>query len=444
MAKKDFLEIIPNRAGVDMGSEKLFVHISGQKVRNFKTHTPGLRSAVEYLKSHKIESVAVEATGVYWINFFDMCHESNLDVWLINPKYTKTRAGKKTDVADSIWIQQLHSADFLEKSFVPLPDMRTLREYVRTRENYISEKARKVNQMNKALIQMNIRLDNVISQIHGVSGMKMIKAILAGQRDVDVLIKMCHISIKKNKSEELRNALQGNYQGQYIFALEMALRDYEYLITQIHKCDKSIERQLQKLIDGMAEPKKVNKAKPIRHNKPAIDGFQNIMQTLTGGVDLTTIPGITNYSLLRLISELGTNVEAWPTKKHFTSFLNLSPKQHQSGKYNRRAKSAKSSHRAGQIFRELAQTVMNSKKHSLGVFGRKIKSRKGPQIGIKALARKLAEMYYICIKRKEEYLEKGVEKYNESQRKRNLARLCQQASKLGYELNKYKVNTVPN
>lgn len=443
MAKKDFLEIIPNRAGVDMGSDLLFVHVSGQKVRNFKTHTSGLQSAIQYLKSFKIESVAVEATGVYWINFFDMCHESDLEVWVVNPKYTKTRAGKKTDVQDAIWIQQLHSADLLEKSFMPLPDMRTLREYVRTRENYISEKARKVNQMNKALIQMNIRLDNVPSQIHGASGMRMIKAILAGQRNADALIQMCHTSIKKNKSEELRHALQGNYQSQYLFALEMALTDYEYLITQIHKCDKNIQIQLEKLTVGMQKPETLNKAKPIRHNKPAIEGFQEIMQTLTGGVDITTVPGITNYSLLRLVSELGINVEAWPTKKHFTSFLNLSPKQHQSGKYNRKAKSVKSSHRAGQIFRELAQTVMNSKKYSLGVFGRKIKSRKGPQIGIKALARKLAEMYYICIKRKEEYIERGVDLYNETQRKRSIARLCHQASKLGYELNKTKSSAIP-
>jgi len=310
MAKRDFLEIIPNRAGVDMGSESLFVHISGQKVMSYKTHTSGIREAIQYLQSHKIECVAVEATGVYWINFFDMCYESNLEVWVINPKYTKTRAGAKTDVRDAIWIQRLHSADFLEKSFMPLPEIRTLREYVRTRENYISEKARKVNQMNKALIQMNIRLDNVISQIHGVSGMKMIKAILAGQRDIDVLIQMCHISIRKNKSEELKNALEGNYQAQHLFALEMALTDYEYLITQLNKCDKSIEMHLQKLVSGMQEPEKINKAKPIRHNKPAIDDFQKTMQTLVGGMDLTTIPGITNYSLLRLISELGLNVES--------------------------------------------------------------------------------------------------------------------------------------
>jgi len=292
--------------------------------------------------------------------------------------------------------------------------------------------------MNKALIQMNVRLDNVISQIHGVSGMKMIKAILAGERSADKLIALCDSRIKKNKSEELKDALNGNYQIQYLFALEMALSDYENINKQIKKCDEAIESQLKNLTKNLAKPEKINKPKPIRHNKPEVKNLQTLMQTMMGGLDMTKIPGLTNYSLLRIVSELGNSVDSWPTKKHFTSFLNLSPRQNQSGKSNRRAKPTKQSHRVGQIFRELAQSVMNSKKHSLGVFGRKLKSRRGPQIAIKALARKLAEMYYICLSRKVEYKEPGVEKYKEYQRKVSLIRLCQQASKHGYELNPIK------
>lgn len=438
MAKKDFLDLIPNRAGADMGSDLVFVHISGCKVKSFATHTRGLKASINYMLSNGIQSVAVEATGVYWINFFDLCQQSNLDAWLINPKYTKTRAGKKTDVKDAIWIQRLHSADFLEKSFIPITKIRALREYMRTREGYISERARKVNQMNKALIQMNIRLDTVISQIHGVSGKKMIKAIIGGQRNIDQLIELCDGRIKNNKSQELKDALEGNYQDQYLFTLKMALEDYEYLEQKIIDCDKYIENQLHQLMQGMVTPQKINKPKAIRHNKPQIENFQTIMQTLTGGVDLTTIPGITNYSLLRLISELGTNVEAWPSKKHFTSFLNLSPRQNQSGRTNRKAKGNKSSHRAGQIFRELAQSVMNSKQMSLGAFGRKLKARKGPQIAIKALARKIAEMYYICLSRQEEYIEPGIEKYENISKIRALKKIRAQAKKLGYKLEPQK------
>lgn len=439
MAKKNFLDLIPNRAGADMGSEFVFIHIAGQKVESFKTHTRGLKECIDYMLSHNIESVAVEATGVYWLNFFDLCHESKLDAWLINPKYTKTRAGKKTDVQDAIWIQRLHSADFLEKSFMPSSKVRTLREYVRTRENYISERARKVNQMNKALIQMNIRIDNVISQIHGVSGMKMINAILSGERNIERLIEMCDVRIRNKKSKELRDALRGNYQPEYLFSLKMALEDYIYVGQKIKDCDSYIEKQLLNIKDALQEPVQINKPKAIRHNKPQIDNFQLIMQTLTGGVDLTTIPGITNYSLLRIISELGNNVDAWPTKKHFTSFLNLSPRQNQSGKSNKSPKSKKSSHKAGQVFRELAQSVMNSKRQSLGIFGRRLKSRKGPQVATKALARKIAEMYYICSKRQMEYIEPGIESYTERNKLRSINRLKNQAAKLGYQLKEVKV-----
>lgn len=376
MAKKDFLDLIPNRAGADMGSELVFIHISGRKVESYPTHTRGLKACIKYMLLHNIESVAVEATGVYWLNFFDLCHQANLDAWLINPKYTKTRAGKKTDVKDAIWIQRLHSADFLEKSFIPMAEIRTLREYMRTREGYIGERARKINQMNKALIQMNIRIDNVISQIHGASGLKMINAILSGERNAEKLIALCDIRIRNKKSEALKDALQGNYQPQYIFTLAMALEDYTYLDQKIKGCDTYIENQLLQMKEGIAEPEQINQPKAIRHNKPRIDNFQLIMQTLMGGVDLTTIPGITNYSLLRLISELGLTVDPWPTKKHFASFLNLCPRQNQSGRSNKKSKSSKNSHRAGQIFRELAQSVMNSKHQSLGLFGRRLKAKK--------------------------------------------------------------------
>lgn len=431
MSSNEFLDVIPNRAGADMGSESVFIHIVKQKVTSFPTHTRGLKESVAYLLKHNVESVAVEATGVYWMNFFDICREADLDVWLINPKYTKTRAGKKTDVQDAIWIQRLHSADFLEKSFVPEMSIRELREYVKTRENYIREAARKVNQMNKALIMMNIRIDNVISEIHGVSGLKMIEAILGGQRNPDTLIELCHIKIRKAKSEALRDALNGNYQPQYLFNLKMVLEDYKYLQEKIKNCDLYIDQQLKNLSCDLPEPTKLNKAKPIRHNKPQIKDLQLYLQKITAGVDLTTIPGLTNYSVMRLISILGTDMNQWPTKKHFTSYLNLSPKQNQSGKSAKRVKKFPM-HPAGQVFREVAQPLLNSKHIQLGVKGRKLRARKGPQIAIKALAKKIAELFYICLSRKEEYREP--QDVNEKERNTQLRRLQKQALKLGFQV----------
>jgi len=253
------------------------------------------------------------------------------------------------------------------------------------------------------------------------------------------LIALCDIRIRKNKTEKLRDALNGNFQAQYIFTLKMALEDYNYLDQKIKDCDSHIEHQLLRMKKGMEQPEQLNKPKAIRHNKPQIDNLQLIIQTLTGGVDLTTIPGLTNYSVLRLISELGNTVEAWPSKKHFTSFLNLSPRQNQSGRSNKKSKGNKSSHKAGQVFRELAQAVMNGKYQSLGLFGRRLKSRKGPQIATKALARKIAEMYYICLKRQMEYKEPGMEYYNQKRRIKTIAQLQRQADKLGYKLQEIKV-----
>ncbi len=434
MERSKFFQIIPNRAGADIGSDKIFVHVTGDKVRNFSTHTRGLKGCISYLKELGVKSIAMESTGVYWINFYFMCEQAGIDAWLVNPKYTKTRSGKKTDVADAVWIQQLHSADFLEKSFIPVQKIRELREYVRTRENYIEEKARKVNQMNKALINLNIRIDNVISQIHGVSGLKLINAILSGERDIDYLISLCDTRIKKNKYDELADALSGNYQDQYLFALSIALEDFYYLKEKVKKCDKKIEEQIIEISSKLKTPEKINKAKPIRHNSPEIENFQLLMQTLTNGIDLTTIPGLTNYSVLRLISELGNDVSSFPSKKHFTSYLNLSPRQNQSGKKNKKTKKMKNSHRAGQIFRQAANSVMNSKNIGLGIFGRKLRSRKGPQVAIKALARKIAEMYYLCFTKGVEYVEKGIKTYEKKIQVQSILALEKKAKALGYQL----------
>jgi len=386
------------------------------------------------MKEYGVDCVAVEATGVYWINFFDLCEEADLEVWLVNPKYTQSRAGKKTDVADAIWIQNLHSADLLEKSFIPAKKIRAYREYVRTRETYLEQRASAINRMVKSLIQMNLRIDNVISQIHGVSGMKMIKHIISGERDSDVLISLCDKRIQKNKTEELREALEGNFQEQYIFNLEHALEDYHYFDKKLKFCDKKIEAVLNELIKGLVPLEKVNKPKPIRHNKPEIAELQLYMQTLNGGIDLTKMPGFTNYSLMKITSELGFGVEAWPTKKHFTSYLGLAPGQNRSGSIHKKAKKSKNKHRASIVFRQMAQSVINSKDQGIGAFGRRLKSRKGPRIAIKATARKLAELYYTLLTQGADYVEKGISTYEQQMKERRTRSLEKQAKKLGFTL----------
>jgi hypothetical protein len=433
MEKSDFFSIKPNRAAGDIGSELVFIQVPQQSVVSFKTTTRGLKACVSYLLDHGIDCVAVEATGVYWINFFDHCESAGIDTWLVNPKYTKSRAGKKTDVADSIWIQHLHSADLLEKSFIPNSSIRAYREYVRTRENYIEDRVKVINRMNKALIQMNVRIDTVISQIHGVSGMKMIESILAGERDPEQLIELCDTRIKKNKHEDLKEALEGNFADQYLYTLGQAVEDFKYYDKKIKSCDNTIENQLREISKGLEPPKQINKPKPIRHNKPQIADLQLLMQTITG-LDLSLLPGITNYSLIKLTSELGVNVDPWPTKKHFTSFLDLAPRQNQSGRYNRKPKGRRKGHRAGQIFRQAAQNVINSKNESIGAFGRRLRARKGPRIAIKATARKLAELYYMLITKGEDYVDQHLKTYKQINEDRRLSYIEKQAKQMGMRL----------
>lgn len=423
----------PDCAGIDVGSREVMIGYPDHEVKSYGTQTCEFKRILVELKAAGVKSVALESTGVYGIVLHDMLREAGFEVYLVHPKYTKSRAGKKTDVKDSQWIQQLHSVDLLEPSFMPSSSTLEMRSYVRQRERHIEDKSKQVNRMNKSLIQMNIRLDTVLSQIHGVSGLKMIKAILSGERDAHKLLELCDSRIKKHKSNEVLQALAGFYQTQHLFALEQALERYEFIESQILSCDKKLEVLLERLTKELALPKEIPKAKKIRHNKPQIDKLQTFMLQLYLGKDLTVLPGFTNYTLLQLQGELGPDLSAFPTKKHFTSWLGLAPGQRQSGKGNKRSRH-KPKTAAGQIFRVIAQALLNSKNHGLGAFGRRIRSRKGPRIAVKALARKLAELYYMAATKGIEYVEKGVKNYQQNLKQQQFKRLEKQAQLHGFQL----------
>lgn len=432
MAK--ILQVIrPDCAGIDVGSREVMVGYPDQEVKSYGTMTCEFERLLIELKASGVKSVALESTGVYGIVLHDMLREAGFEVYLVHPKYTKSRAGKKTDVKDSQWIQQLHSVDLLAPSFMPSSSTLELRSYVRQRERHIEDKSKQVNRMNKSLIQMNIRLDTVLSQIHGVSGIKMIKAILSGERDAHKLLELCDSRIKNHKSEEVLQALEGFYQAQHLFALEQALQGYEFIQKQMLSCDKKIEVLLERLTREMDLPKEIPKPKAIRHNKPKINKLQTFMLQLYQEKDLTVLPGFTNYTLLQLQGELGPDLSAFPTKKHFTSWLGLAPSQRQSGKGNKKSRH-KPKTAAGQIFRVIAQALLNSKHNALGAFGRRIRSRKGPRIAVKALARKLAEFYYLAATKGIEYVEKGVKNYHENLQRQQIKRLEKQAQLHGFQL----------
>jgi len=389
---KKLQQIRENAAGIDVGGQKIFIGLPDGSVSNYGTFTTELMSAVQFLRAHQITSVAIESTGVYGVVLYEMLETAGIEVYLVNPGHLKYVPGRKTDVQDCQWLQQLHSYGLLKKSFVPTADIKILRSYVRYRQTYVEECSKCINRMHKALTLMNIRLHQVISQIHGSSGMKVLKAILKGERDAEKLLALCHESIVQNKREAVLASLQGNYRQEHLFALQQGVDCYEFYQQKMVECDKKIDMQLKSINAGKKRPAKKTPQKEIRHNKPCIENYHEKMTMLMNNQDLTRLPGITDYNLLQILSEIGTDLSAWPTEKHFTSWFGLAPGKNTSGTLIKKAKK-KAPPRAGLIFRQAAQTLLNSKDKALGHFARKLRARKGAYVAIKATARKLAVLF---------------------------------------------------
>lgn len=425
-----------NTAGIDIGARQFFVAVQDQQVKSFFTFTQDISALVAYLRSHHVESVAMEATGVYWYILYDMLQDAGFDVWLVDGRSTKQVPGRKTDVKDCQWIQQLHSYGLLNRCFIPEDAIKELRTFERLREDHIRSSSMHINHMQKALTQMNIRLKEVISQVHGASGMKIIRAILSGERNPEKLAALCHISILTTKKDNVIRSLKGHYSADNLFALKQAVECYDFYQDRISDCDKKIEQCLERMNKNRpqgGEEHKAEKRKPIRHHRPDITDLGRHLLGIFEGKDATVLPGISDYNWLQLLSEVGTDLEKWKTEKHFTSWLGLAPKQHNSGKKNRNYKS-KGTPKAGLIFKQAAAGLLNSKKIALGVFGRKIRAKKGGAVAIKAVARKLAILYYKLQTKGLEYVEKGIKEYEEKLVRQKQQNILKAARTLGLEL----------
>jgi transposase len=420
-------KIRTNSAGIDIGSRQVFVSLEGGPVKSFETFTSDLEALSNYLLENKVTTVAMEATGSYWYVLYDILLDAGLDIWLVDGRQTRQVPGRKTDVKDCQWIQQLHSFGLLNRCYVPDAMIKELRSYERLREDHIRSASMHVQHMQKALIEMNIRLPEVLSQVHGASCMAMIEAILGGERDYHKLVSLCHRSVREKKGPELLKALEGHYTPQGIFALNQGYQGYIFYQGQMLDCDKQIEDVLEKinkdkdLPDGTA----LEKRKLIRHNKPQINGLGNHLLKIFDGRDATRLPGITDYNWLQLYTEMGSDLSKWPSEKHFTSWLGLSPGQHNSGKRNKSKSKGKPT--VGRIFKEMAHGLLNSKYIGWGGFARRLRGRKGPAIAIKATARKLAVQYWRLMVKGTDFLEKGLEAYElilKQQRQKQLQKLA--------------------
>jgi len=421
-------KIRKNAAGIDIGAKKVFVSVENQEVQSFYTFTEDMEQLRDYLLANNVETAAMEATGVYWVILYDILQQASIEVWLVDGRETKQVPGRKTDVKDCQWIHELHSYGLLNRCFVAEGSIKTLRSYMRLREDHIRSASMHINHMQKALTLMNIRLKEVLSQIHGASGMAIIKAILKGERNKNKLLNLCHKSILKNKKDQVLKALNGHYSPEGLFALQQAHDAYFFYQTQIAQCDAEIEKIIKKMGDDGKNKDLKQKRKPIRHNKPDVANLGANMINIFDQKDATTISGISDYNWVQLLSEVGTDLSRWPSEKHFTSWLGLSPGQHNSGKKNKNRRK-KGKPKAGQIFRQTAQGLINSKNIAIGAFGRKLRARKGPGVAIKAMARKLAETYWRVMVKGVEYAEQGVRDYEEKlliQKQKSLVRLAKE------------------
>jgi transposase len=422
-----------NVAGIDIGAQRVFTAVEGQPVVSHLTFTEDFLLLRDYLLKHKVETVAMEATGVYWVILYEILEEAGIDVWLVDGRQTKQVPGRKTDVKDCQWIQELHSFGLLNRCLVVDADVKELRSYVRLREDHINSSSMHINHMQKALTTMNIRLKEVISQIHGVSGMAIIEAILRGERDKNVLANLCHQSILKKKKELILKSLNGKYTEAGLFALKQACDGYKFYLNQIEECDKKISMVINRIGRSGNGQEQKKKRKAIRHHKPAVDKLAPNLINIFDGKDATVISGITDYTWMHLLSETGRDLTKWPSEKHFTSWCRLSPGQNNSGKKRRNAK--KRGHpAAGQIFRTIAQSLINSKDIAIGAFGRRLRGRKGPGIAIKAMARKIAILYWRVMVKGIDYAEQGINTYEEQMMVRKLKSLNKLAKELNYQI----------
>jgi transposase len=427
------LEIIhPHAAGIDIGSKSFYVD-AGEEVKVFPTYTEGCHALRDYLKQRGIVTVAMESTGIYWVILYGVLEAASIEVYLVNGRDVKNVPGRKSDVKDCQWLRQLHSYGLLKKSFIPNEQIRKLRNYMRIRQDHIRSQSTQTLLMQKALTQMNIRITEVLNDIMGASGSKMIEAILEGERNPEVLVEYCHGTILNKKRELVIKSLEGEYREEHLFALRQAFQTWHYYKTLILECDKEVEKLLHETTKDKDMPGSGGKRKAIRSNKPEIEDLHQPLLKLSEGKDPTGIAGITDYSFLQIMSEVGVDMKAWPTEKHFVSWLKLVPMRSSSGNVSRRL-NVKRTNKASLLFRNVAQGILMSKHLALGSFGRRVRAKRGSGVAIKAIARKIACYYYRVMTKGEAFLDKGIKLYEEQLKEQKKKYLAKMAMKLNMQL----------
>lgn len=427
----------PNAAGIDVGASEHYVAVPAdrdeQPVRRFGAFTEDLHALAQWLVQCGVTTVAMESTGVYWIPLYQILEDYGLAVKLVNARHVKHVPGRKSDVQDCQWLQQLESFGLLSGSFRPEAKICILRSYMRQRERLIRSASRHVQQMQKALTEMNIKLHHVISDLTGVTGLAIVRAILAGERD---RLKLAALKDRRIRSSEatIAKALEGDYRAEHLFALRQALELYDYYQQKIAECDGEILKEMQTLeTRAPATASPALKRKPrSKHNPIPFDAQAELNRIM--GVDLTRIDGLNEATVQLVLSELGLDLcQKWPTEAQFTSWLGLCPNNEISGGKVLRHGTRKVVNRVANALRMCAQSLLNSKS-ALGAYARRMRAKRDSQIAITATAHKLARLIYRMLKYGEEYLDIGQEQYEEKYKAGALKSLQRKARQLGYQL----------
>lgn len=424
-------------AGIDIGSRSHFVAVPEEldegPVREFAGFTGDLHQMADWLVEIGIQTVAMESTGVYWIPVYEVLEMRGLEVLLVDARHVKNVPGRKTDVVDCQWLQQLHTYGLLRGAFRPADDMAGLRSYLRQREGLIASASDSIRHMQKALRQMNLLLDNVVSDITGMTGLAIIRAIVSGERDASQL---AMLRDKRCRSDErtIAGSLEGHYREEHLFALSQAVERYDFYQRQVKACEGAIECHMRRIEGDNDNDQGVPPAvKPKGHSKNGFDfDARSELYRLTG-VDLTEINGMSESNVLTIISETGIDMNAWPSEKHFASWLGLSPGNKITGGKRLSGKTRPSANRAAAAFRLAAYSLANSKT-ALGAFYRRMRNRLGAPKAITATAHKLARLFYRLLKTRTPFTDVGQDYYEQQYRERITRNLKKRAAALGYQL----------
>jgi transposase len=449
-SEKPGLDVVhPDAAGIDIGSREHYVAVGpdrdSEPVRVFGCFTSELQRLADFLTTCRIKTVVMQSTGVYWIPVYDVLEEAGFEVWLVNARDTKNLPGRKSDVQESQWLLKLHTYGLLRKSFRPTPEIRALRTCWRERAEYVQQAGTCIQRMHKALTEMNVQLGTVLSDLSGVTGMSILRSIVAGERDGDKLAEFRDARVKASP-ETIAKSLEGTWRPEQLAILRRQLADWDHVQQQIQACDQDLQAMMKRMPDAATprapaeppadsgQPRKKRRRKKngkSSRNEPQFD-LEAELKRMTG-VDLTRIDGVKANTIQTVITEAGLDMSRWETERHFVSWIGLSPRNDLSGGKVLNRKTRKVVSRLATALR-MAATTLRASDSYLGAQFRRLRARLGAPKAITAMASKLGRLIYRMLRYGQEYVDRGTAHYEEKHRLQQLQFLARKAAQHGFAL----------